>query len=146
MPETADTATARRPEPGTGRLLRQAADRFSDRLAGALAGRGVRPKDHAVLATLAAQGPSAQQALGEQLGIDRTSMVGLIDQLEAQGWVVRRRNPADRRAYRIELTEPGVRLAAELAALERQVDEDLLAGLAAADRGALGRLLDLLAV
>ncbi|MER6301140.1 MarR family transcriptional regulator [Kitasatospora sp. NPDC001539] len=144
MPETADTTAARRPEPGPGRLLRQAADRFSDRLAGALADRGVRPKDHAVLATLAAQGPGAQQALGEQLGIDRTSMVGLIDQLEEQGWVVRRRNPADRRAYRIELTDAGARLAAELAALERRVDEELLAGLAAADRGALERLLDLL--
>src|SRR5438445_355841 len=43
---------------------------------------------------LLAEGPVSQQALGEQLGIDRTTMVELIDQLEQQAVVVRRRNQA----------------------------------------------------
>ena len=40
---------------------------------------------------LIAEGPISQQALGEQLGIDRTTVVELIDQLEQQGVVLRRR-------------------------------------------------------
>ncbi len=54
-----------------------------------------------------AEGPISQQALGEQLGIDRTTMVELIDELERQGTVVRRRNAADRRSYALSLTTRG---------------------------------------
>ena len=56
---------------------------------------------------LLAEGPISQQALGEQLGIDRTTVVELIDELEQQGVVVRRRNPADRRSYALTLTPRG---------------------------------------
>lgn len=56
---------------------------------------------------LIAEGAISQQALGEQLGIDRTTVVELIDQLEQQGVVVRRRNPADRRSYALSLTPKG---------------------------------------
>jgi DNA-binding MarR family transcriptional regulator len=59
-----------------------------------------------VLSRLAV-GPVSQHELGEQLGIDRTTMVELIDDLEAKGVVVRHRNPADRRAYSIQLTPRG---------------------------------------
>ena len=54
-----------------------------------------------------AGGPISQQELGEQLGIDRTTMVELIDELERQGAVVRRRNAADRRSYALSLTPRG---------------------------------------
>jgi len=56
---------------------------------------------------LLAEGPISQQAVGEQLGIDRTTVVELIDELEQQGIVVRRRNPADRRSYALTLTPKG---------------------------------------
>src|SRR5207245_6964423 len=56
---------------------------------------------------LLAEGPTSQQALGEQLGIDRTTIVELIDELEQQGVVVRRRNPSDRRSYALSLTTKG---------------------------------------
>ena len=52
-------------------------------------------------------GPISQHELGEQLGIDRTTMVELIDDLEAKGVVMRQRNPADRRSYSIQLTTKG---------------------------------------
>jgi len=54
-----------------------------------------------------AVGPISRHELGEQLGIDRTTMVELIDDLEGQGVVVRRRNAADRRSYSIQLTPQG---------------------------------------
>ena len=56
---------------------------------------------------LLAEGPVSQHLLGEQLGIDRTSVVELIDELEQKGAVVRRRNPDDRRSYALELTATG---------------------------------------
>jgi DNA-binding MarR family transcriptional regulator len=49
-------------------------------------------------------GPLSQQAIGERLRIDRTTMVALIDSLERAGYVKRERNPGDRRAYVITLT------------------------------------------
>ena len=43
--------------------------------------------------------PMTQKALGEMLRIDRTSMVGLVDDLERKGYVIRQRHPRDRRAF-----------------------------------------------
>jgi DNA-binding MarR family transcriptional regulator len=51
----------------------------------------------------------SQQAIGERLRIDRTTMVSLIDDLEREGYVKRERNPEDRRAYVITLTAAGRR-------------------------------------
>jgi DNA-binding MarR family transcriptional regulator len=52
-------------------------------------------------------GSLSQQAIGERLRIDRTTMVSLIDDLERAGHVKRERNPDDRRAYVITLTTAG---------------------------------------
>lgn len=55
------------------------------------------------------RGSLSQQAIGERLRIDRTTMVSLIDDLERAGYVKRERNPNDRRAYSIALTAAGRR-------------------------------------
>ena len=69
---------------------------------------------HDVVAGRPATGLSlvSQQAIGEALRIDRTTMVSLIDALERPGLVRRERNRADRRAYSIRLTAKGRRLQA----------------------------------
>ena len=76
-----------------------------------LAGRRLAPMGLTVrlcgVLNLLAKGPISQQELGEQLGIDRTTIVELIDELERQGVVVRRRNAADRRSYALVLTPKG---------------------------------------
>src|SRR5215469_13048879 len=43
--------------------------------------------------------PMTQKALGDMLRIDRSTMVGLLDDLEEKGYVVRQRHPKDRRAF-----------------------------------------------
>ena len=68
-------------------------------------GFGVRA--FGVLTVLAEQGPLSQQAIGEQLKIDRTTMVAMIDELEQSGLVRRDRSPRDRRAYAVTLTANG---------------------------------------
>lgn len=90
----------------TGALLTIAA-----RTGQELAGRRLAPMGLSVrlcgVLNLLAKGPISQQELGEQLGIDRTTIVELIDELERQGVVLRRRNAADRRSYALSLTPKG---------------------------------------
>lgn len=69
------------------------------------------------------RGSLSQQAIGERLRIDRTTMVALIDELERAGYVKRERNPDDRRAYVISLTAAGRRTHARA---EKAVDEHAL--------------------
>jgi DNA-binding MarR family transcriptional regulator len=61
----------------------------------------------AVLTIVAAEGPALQQRLSERLGVDRTTMVALIDALEQRGLVERRRDPVDRRGYQVRVTTAG---------------------------------------
>src|SRR5262245_58545140 len=65
------------------------------------------PRGYQVL-TLASQlGPRRQLSLAQELGIDRTVMTYLLDDLEAAGLVERRADPADRRARLIAVTDNG---------------------------------------
>ena len=64
----------------------------------ALASFGLSPKGFGALAVLAAEGPLSQQRLAARQGIDRTTMVAVVDELERVGAVERRRDPDDRRA------------------------------------------------
>jgi len=69
------------------------------------------------------RGSLSQQAIGERLRIDRTTMMALLDDLERAGYVKRERNPDDRRAYVISLTAGGRRAHARA---EKAVDEHAL--------------------
>lgn len=90
---------------------------------------------------LLADGPISQQALGEQLGIDRTTMVELIDQLEQDGVVVRRRNPADRRSYALSLTARGRATQKRAARAFDGVTDEVFSSLSVAERRTLAEML-----
>jgi DNA-binding MarR family transcriptional regulator len=68
---------------------------------------GITAREFGVLTLLARTGQLSQQAIGEQLRIDRTTMVAMVDALEQAGFVRRERNPNDRRAYAVKLTLKG---------------------------------------
>lgn len=107
----------------------------------ALTPLGIGLKQHSVLRLLAADGVRSQQSLSDALGIDRSTMVLVIDDLEAQGLVERRRNAADRRAYEIHLLPAGrerLRASEERA---RTALRDALGPLGADERAELHRLL-----
>jgi DNA-binding MarR family transcriptional regulator len=73
----------------------------------ALAPFGVSGRELAVLTVLAGREPGSQQQAAQRLGVDRTTMVGLVDALEHKGLVRRRAHAEDRRRNVIELTEAG---------------------------------------
>lgn len=86
---------------------------------------------------LLAEGQISQQALGEQLGIDRTTVVELIDDLEARGAVVRRRRTDDRRSYALSLTAPGKALQKRAARAFDAAAEEVFSPLKSSERAAL---------
>jgi DNA-binding MarR family transcriptional regulator len=72
-----------------------------------LARLNVNGREFAVLTLIDAEGPASQQRLAARIGVDRTTMVSLIDALEQKRLVSRRRDPNDRRAYVLEVTPAG---------------------------------------
>jgi DNA-binding MarR family transcriptional regulator len=68
------------------------------------------PRGYQVLASAAQSAVGSQLALAQHLGIDRTVMTYLLDDLEAAGLIARRPDPADRRARQVVATEKGVEL------------------------------------
>ncbi len=64
-------------------------------------------RDVALLAALAERGPLSQRQLADLTQVHPSVMVKLVDSLEERGWVVRERNPQDRRSYALRLTPAG---------------------------------------
>jgi DNA-binding MarR family transcriptional regulator len=111
--------------------------RFGERLESL----GLNTRMWGVLNVLDAEGEMTQHALGKCVGIDPSSMVSTIDELEAQGLVERRRHPTDRRAHALHLTANGRQMLARGRELAAGAQEDLLAPLSEEERAQLHELL-----
>jgi DNA-binding MarR family transcriptional regulator len=102
------------------------------------------PRHLQVLAELR-QGPMSQQALADRVGVDPTKLVGLLNDLEGQRLVLRRRDPDDRRRHIVENSPEGeARVDAALAAAAA-VEDEVLAALDGEQRARLRELLVLAA-
>ena len=83
----------------------------------------------------------AQSAIAEAAGLDRSSLVPILNKFEKDGLILRAAVAGDKRAYAVRLTEKGE---AELEALEEKVKEieaKVIAGLGAEDHARLIELL-----
>jgi DNA-binding MarR family transcriptional regulator len=87
------------------------------------------PRGYQVLTAAIGGELGSQLALAQHLGVDRTVMTYLLDDLENAGLIERRPDPADRRARRITATPAGTRLAGQLDRRLRAAEERLLASL-----------------
>lgn len=111
----------------------------SELLEEALAPLDLRLRHYRLLIVLLAEGPRAQSSIGATLSIDRTTVVGLVDRLEAMG-AVRRVRCDDRRAYLVELTAKGKRLVKDAMTRVNRAEEKIFAPLSASEREELRRL------
>lgn len=127
--------------PRLGYLLALGQKRGLDTISSALGEIGLRLPGNGVLAVLADEGPRSQRDLAAALRVNRSVMVQVVDDLEAAGLVERRRNPADRRAYALELTETGRERARQAQEVTGRVHDELFGALSAADRAELHSLL-----
>lgn len=110
----------------------------------ALAPLGLGVKEFGALSVLVDEGPLSQQRLGERQGVDRTTMVAVVDNLEQTGLVERRRNPQDRRAYSLHATAKGRRLLSQGSEAAKRAEDTFLAPIPARDRRRLKQLLQTL--
>lgn len=90
--------------------------------------------------------PLRQKELAAALGLDGSSLVRLLDNLQAAGLIERHEEAADRRAKAIHLTEAGRAIVAQVESVATEVRARLLAGIADAElaqaAGVLQRILD----
>ncbi len=107
-----------------------------------LDGAGVRKWHYAVLAALAEFGPAAQADIGRRLGVDRSDMVAVLNDLEHAGYVSRAPDPSDRRRNRVSLTADGQSALGRFDRLVAQADAALLEPLSPAERDQLVSLLE----
>ena len=124
----------------TGYLLRLAYDR-AQRVAAEEMPSGRHPRLFGVLTALVTAGPVSQQQLADRLRVNRTMMVSVVDELERDGLVERRRDPADRRSYNLYVTPAGRDLLATLDAEVAGAETVMTAPLTAAERARLNELL-----
>ena len=82
-----------------------------------------------------------QIELADALDVEPISLCRMIDRLEEAGLVERRRDEADRRAWRIHLTDKATPIVAELDAVSTAFNADILTGIPAADRDVARRVL-----
>ncbi|MBO3753173.1 MarR family transcriptional regulator [Streptosporangiaceae bacterium NEAU-GS5] len=123
-----------------GYLLKHAQIRLTEEVAEALAPFGIDGRELAVLTVLVAEYPLSQLEAAGRLGVDRTSMVAIVDVLEDKGLVERRKSEHDRRKNIIELTPAGQECLREAEKARGEVERRLLAplgddGVAALIRG-----------
>jgi DNA-binding MarR family transcriptional regulator len=90
-----------------GYLLKRAQQRLLQAAEPVMAEFGIDGRELAVLTVLAAGYPLSQHEAAGRLGVDRTTMVALVDDLEAKGLVQRHRSPDDRRKNIVQLTPAG---------------------------------------
>jgi DNA-binding MarR family transcriptional regulator len=125
----------------TGFLLSRvgmvAAKQFSERIEQL----GLNTRMWGALNVLEAEGAITQHALGKCTGIDPSSMVSTIDDLEKDGLVERQAHPTDRRAHALHITDKGQETLKRGRQLARGAQEDLLSPLSADERKQLHELL-----
>jgi DNA-binding MarR family transcriptional regulator len=129
----------------SGALLDYFARRMRLRTEAVLAPLGLRPRHLVALTVLRHLGGSTQQALATTLAMDSTNIVGLLNELEADKLIERRRSPEDRRRHLVELTDAGVKQLAKAESALAEVDEEVLGALDASQRETLYNLLQLAA-
>jgi len=111
-------------------LLAQAHYALASELAAAFEPLGITPRGHSVLGA-ALTGPHTQKELADLVGLDKTTMVVTLDELEASGLANRAPSSTDRRARVIEVTKAGRAKVTAANKIVARVQAEVLASLGA---------------
>ena len=124
-----------------GLLLALVAQHAMRRLREAHVAHSLSPRQFHLLGLLHDRGALTQRELGALMDVDPSILVTLLNPLEADGYLSRDRDPADRRRHVITLTRAGERQLDRAAQAQRDAEDDLFARLSAAQREQLRDLL-----
>lgn len=89
-----------------------------------------------------AREPSAQIAIAKRIGIEGPTLTRMLDTLEAEGLVIRRADPSDRRTKLIELTPEGKKALDEIMAVAHNFRKSILKDLNDAELDAVNKVTD----
>jgi DNA-binding MarR family transcriptional regulator len=99
------------------------------------------PRQFQLLGLLHDRGAMTQRELGARMDVDPSILVTLLNPLEADGYLSRNRDPADRRRHVVTLTRAGERQLDRAAQAQRDVEDELFASLTGSQREQLRALL-----
>jgi DNA-binding MarR family transcriptional regulator len=138
-----ETCTGAEPEltEHAGFLLAQLGLAVTRRYRCALSPIGLKPRETQALLRLRDNGSMSQQALGTALDVDASNLVALLNDLEAESLISRRRDPEDRRRHVVEVSTRGIRLLDEVERAAAGVEDQFFASLDEDERVALQGLL-----
>ena len=124
-----------------GYHLRRAQSAVFQDFAATMNGANVTPGQFGVLALIEANAGLSQTRLAEILGIDRSTLVAVIDKLEHQGLVERAARPNDRRSHALKLSRQGQSRFVSLARLVKKHETRIARQLSTRERATLIELL-----
>jgi DNA-binding MarR family transcriptional regulator len=111
------------------------------RLRAAHTAHGLKPRQFQILGLLHDHGGMAQRELMQEMEIDPSILVTLLNPLEADGYVARKRDPADRRRHLVTLTAAGKRHLASASRAQKETEDALFASLTGKQRKELAAAL-----
>jgi DNA-binding MarR family transcriptional regulator len=131
-----------RPPQAVGFLLSQLGFETSRRFHTLMAEVDLDPRQFALMRAIDASDGPSQNAVSEWLRIPPSSMVAVVDSLEARGLVERRMHPSDRRARTLHITGEGQKVLENAREHAMELEETICAGLSIGQRE---KLIDMLA-
>jgi DNA-binding MarR family transcriptional regulator len=102
---------------------------------------GLTQTQFAALAKLSEVGPCSQNHLGRLIYLDAATIKGVVDRLNARGFVTALNDPKDRRRRAVALTERGREVTAEAIKVAAAITAATLAPLTADEQRAVVKLL-----
>jgi DNA-binding MarR family transcriptional regulator len=102
---------------------------------------GMKWRDSQALGFLIKHEGVTQQELGDAMLMDDNTIVLLLNELEAAGFSVRRRDPGDRRRHIVEITPAGRRAIERAEKAQEGIEDELLGDLSQDERATLTKLL-----
>jgi DNA-binding MarR family transcriptional regulator len=135
----------RSPSPGIAFLLSQLGGHASRAWTNRLARIGLEPREVMLFRFVARAEGRSQRDVASAIGLPASRIVGLVDRLEAQGWIERRASATDRRTHALHVTAAGRTVLERVRAVSREHEAELTAGLDPAERTVLMGLLDRIA-
>lgn len=102
---------------------------------------GMRLKDYVALANLGERTGISQQEMGSMLCVDANNLVILLNELEAAGLVLRRRDPSDRRRHLVDITPEGRQSLERAGRAIAGIEDEVLGALSPEERTSLRGML-----
>jgi DNA-binding MarR family transcriptional regulator len=106
------------------------------------AGEVLTPGEFGLLVLVDRNAGMSQMALARALGIDRSTLVPILNRLQGRGFLVRRASPTDGRTHALALTPAGAKALARFSRLVTTHEKRIVAGLSADETRTLIGLLD----